>query len=88
MAAAPPAIRHVLFVMCGQLLADHLSCYGHPRLDTPHIDALRLAACASLEARGRRSAANGKHARRGQSAYPCQERALEGRGGAPDLKLD
>jgi arylsulfatase A-like enzyme len=40
MAAAPHPIRHVLFVMCDQLRADHLSCYGHPRLHTPHIDAL------------------------------------------------
>jgi arylsulfatase A-like enzyme len=26
--------------MCDQLRADHLSCYGHPRLHTPNIDAL------------------------------------------------
>ncbi len=26
--------------MCDQLRADHLSCYGHKRLATPHIDAL------------------------------------------------
>lgn len=33
-------LRHVLFIMCDQLRADHLSCYGHPRLHTPHLDAL------------------------------------------------
>ncbi len=33
-------IRNILFVMCDQLRADYLSCYGHPRLHTPHIDAL------------------------------------------------
>ncbi|KPU88173.1 phosphonate monoester hydrolase [Variovorax paradoxus] len=33
-------LRNVLFVMCDQLRADYLSCYGHPRLHTPHIDAL------------------------------------------------
>lgn len=33
-------IRHVLFIMCDQLRADYLSCYGHPQLHTPHIDAL------------------------------------------------
>lgn len=33
-------IRHVLFIMCDQLRADYLSCYGHPRLHTPHIDGL------------------------------------------------
>ncbi len=32
--------RNLLFVMCDQLRADHLSCYGHPRLRTPSIDAL------------------------------------------------
>jgi len=32
--------RNVLFIMCDQLRADHLSCYGHPHLQTPHIDAL------------------------------------------------
>ena len=26
--------------MCDQLRADYLSCYGHPSLHTPHIDAL------------------------------------------------
>jgi arylsulfatase A-like enzyme len=32
--------KNILFVMCDQLRADHLSCYGHPRLHTPNIDAL------------------------------------------------
>lgn len=35
-------VRNILFIMCDQLRADYLSCYGHPRLATPHID--RLAA--------------------------------------------
>ncbi|MGC2517570.1 MAG: alkaline phosphatase family protein [Burkholderiales bacterium] len=35
-------VRNILFVMCDQLRADHLSCYGHPRLKTPNID--RIAA--------------------------------------------
>ncbi|MFO1080529.1 MAG: sulfatase-like hydrolase/transferase, partial [Reyranellaceae bacterium] len=33
-------VRNVLFIMCDQLRADHLSCAGHPHLRTPHIDAL------------------------------------------------
>ena len=33
-------IRNFLFIMCDQLRADHLSCYGHPHLHTPAIDAL------------------------------------------------
>lgn len=33
-------VRNVLFVMCDQLRWDYLSCYGHPVLDSPHIDAL------------------------------------------------
>ncbi|MGE5339532.1 MAG: alkaline phosphatase family protein [Gemmatimonadota bacterium] len=32
--------RNLLFIMCDQLRADHLSCYGHPRLNTPNLDAL------------------------------------------------
>jgi arylsulfatase A-like enzyme len=32
--------RNILFIMCDQLRADHLSCYGHPRLHTPNIDTL------------------------------------------------
>jgi len=32
--------RNVLFIMCDQLRWDHLSCYGNPVLETPHIDAL------------------------------------------------
>lgn len=33
-------VRNVLFIMCDQLRFDHLSCYGHPTLKTPHLDAL------------------------------------------------
>jgi arylsulfatase A-like enzyme len=32
--------RNVLFIMCDQLRWDYLSCYGHPQLHTPNIDAL------------------------------------------------
>ncbi len=32
--------KNILFIMCDQLRWDYLSCYGHPRLHTPHIDAL------------------------------------------------
>jgi arylsulfatase A-like enzyme len=35
-----PPVRNVLFVMCDQLRTDHLSCYGHPVLHTPNIDAI------------------------------------------------
>ncbi|HCX88826.1 MAG TPA: phosphonate monoester hydrolase [Gammaproteobacteria bacterium] len=31
---------NILFIMCDQLRADYLSCYGHPHLETPNIDAL------------------------------------------------
>lgn len=33
-------MRNVLFIMCDQLRWDHLSCYGHPYLRTPNLDAL------------------------------------------------
>ena len=36
--AAP--VRNILFIMADQLRADYLSCYGHPYLQTPAIDAL------------------------------------------------
>ena len=32
--------KNVLFIMCDQLRYDYLSCYGHPHLETPHIDSL------------------------------------------------
>ena len=32
--------KNILFIMCDQLRWDYLSCYGHPHLATPHIDAL------------------------------------------------
>ena len=32
--------KNILWVMCDQLRFDDLSCYGHPRLKTPKIDAL------------------------------------------------
>jgi arylsulfatase A-like enzyme len=34
--------KNILFIMCDQLRQDYLSCYGHPRLQTPNLD--RLAA--------------------------------------------
>lgn len=33
-------VKNILFVMADQLRWDHLSCYGHPYLHTPNIDAL------------------------------------------------
>jgi len=33
-------VKNILFVMCDQLRADHLSCFGHPTLKTPNLDAL------------------------------------------------
>lgn len=33
-------LRNVLFIMCDQLRWDHLSCYGHPLVQTPAIDEL------------------------------------------------
>ena len=32
--------RNILFIMCDQLRWDYLSCYGHPKLETPNIDGL------------------------------------------------
>ncbi|MCV0395663.1 MAG: alkaline phosphatase family protein [Rhizobiaceae bacterium] len=32
--------RNILFIMADQLRADYLSCYGHPTLKTPAMDAL------------------------------------------------
>jgi len=34
------AVRNILFIMCDQLRADHLGCYGHPFLATTHLDQL------------------------------------------------
>ena len=39
-------VKNVLFIMCDQLRADHLSCAGHPHLKTPAIDALAERASA------------------------------------------
>lgn len=36
----PGKVRNILFVMCDQLRWDYLSCYGHPTLQTPNIDAI------------------------------------------------
>lgn len=33
-------VKNILFIMADQLRADYLSCYGHPHLETPAIDAL------------------------------------------------
>lgn len=38
---------HILFVMYDQLRYDHLSCAGHPHLQTPDFD--RLAASGEIE---------------------------------------
>ncbi len=36
-------VRNILFIMCDQLRADYLGCYGHPHLETPAIDSLAAA---------------------------------------------
>lgn len=33
-------VKNILFIMADQLRADYLSCYGHPHLQTPAMDAL------------------------------------------------
>ena len=35
-----PAAKNVLWIMADQLRWDYLSCYGHPHLHTPYLDAL------------------------------------------------
>jgi arylsulfatase A-like enzyme len=36
----PRRAKNILFIMCDQLRWDYLSCYGHPNLRTPNVDAL------------------------------------------------
>ncbi|MBT4940304.1 MAG: alkaline phosphatase family protein [Rhodospirillaceae bacterium] len=36
-------VKNILFIMCDQLRWDYLGCYGHPTLQTPHIDRLAAA---------------------------------------------
>lgn len=36
----PRQAKNILFIMCDQLRHDYLSCYGHPRLQTPNLDGL------------------------------------------------
>ncbi|MBF0287074.1 MAG: alkaline phosphatase family protein [SAR324 cluster bacterium] len=47
-------IRNILFIMCDQLRADYLGCYGHPNIRTPNIDQLAskgmLFTCAYTQA--------------------------------------
>src|SRR5438034_96025 len=45
------AVRNLLFIMCDQLRADHLGCYGHPHLATRNLDALARRG-AEAEAQG------------------------------------
>lgn len=33
-------VKNILFIMCDQLRADYLSCYGHKTLHTPNIDSI------------------------------------------------
>ncbi|MCH2281101.1 MAG: sulfatase-like hydrolase/transferase, partial [SAR324 cluster bacterium] len=33
-------VKNILFIMCDQLRADYLSCYGHPFINTPNIDKI------------------------------------------------
>ncbi len=35
-----PAVQSVLLITLDTLRADHLSCYGHPRTTSPHLDQL------------------------------------------------
>ncbi|GIT71039.1 MAG: hypothetical protein Ct9H300mP28_08530 [Pseudomonadota bacterium] len=39
--------KNILFIMCDQLRADYLSCYGHPFINTPNIDKIAKWVCYS-----------------------------------------
>ena len=41
--------RNILFIMCDQLRWDYLSCFGHPTIRTPNIDALARRGTISEE---------------------------------------
>ncbi|MEM7343042.1 MAG: alkaline phosphatase family protein [Chloroflexota bacterium] len=43
-------LKNILFIMCDQLRWDYLSCYGHPHLETPNIDALAARGVRFTEA--------------------------------------
>lgn len=43
-------MQNVLFIMCDQLRADYLSCYGSAWLRTPNMDALAARGVAFTRA--------------------------------------
>jgi glycosyltransferase involved in cell wall biosynthesis len=43
--------RHILMITADALRADHLGCYGHPLVKTPHLDALARDGCLFRHAR-------------------------------------
>lgn len=60
-AAAPRTARrdshhHVLLITSDALRADHLGCYGHPTVKTPHVDALARDGALFTHARTQSSA--------------------------------
>jgi len=53
MSASIPPTPHVIFISLDTLRADYVGCYGHPWVETPHIDAFArqsvlFTACMSV----------------------------------------
>jgi arylsulfatase A-like enzyme len=61
--AAPDAAqKHILLITSDALRADHLSCYGHPLVKTPHLDRLAREGCLFEHARAQTSTTLGSFA--------------------------
>jgi arylsulfatase A-like enzyme len=83
-AAGPDAPPIVLFTL-DTVRADHLGCYGHPVVETPHIDALAADGVLFETAIAQAPNTTPSHASLMTSRYPAAHRAINGIAMRPDI---
>lgn len=67
---------HLLLITADALRADHLSCYGHPLVQTPHLDQLARDGCLVVHARTQCTATMASYASLFTSQYPSEHGIL------------
>lgn len=82
--AGPGAPSIVLFTL-DTLRADHLGSYGHPVVETPHLDALAADGVLFETAIAQAPTTTPSHASLMTSRYPAHHRALNGVAMRPDI---
>lgn len=68
--------RHVILITADALRRDHLGCYGHGTMRTPHLDRLAGDGCLFLDARTQSTSTLGSYATALTGRFPLEHGIL------------